>query len=81
MLPLFRMGFFGASHGWGGPKRPPVPKICPSYPTMMNLGTVIPYPKKIQKMYESGDTALAFYRYRLYFDSKFLFILTFLESL
>ena len=28
ILTLFRMGFFGAAHGWGGAKRPPVPKIC-----------------------------------------------------
>ena len=36
---------------WG----PPLPKICHTYPTMMKLGTVIPYLKKIQKMYESYD--------------------------
>ena len=48
-LTLFRMGFFGAAHGWRGPKRPPLPKICPTYPAMMKLGTVISYPKKIQK--------------------------------
>ena len=37
------MGFFGAAHGWGrggGQK---------AYPTMMKPGTVIPYPKTIQK--------------------------------
>ena len=30
-LTLFRMGFFGAAHGWGrggGVKRPPLPKVC-----------------------------------------------------
>ena len=42
------MGFFGAAHGWGG-KKAPLPKICHTYPTMMKLGTVIPYLKKIQK--------------------------------
>ena len=51
------MGFFGAAHGWGG-GRPPFPKICQTYPTMMKLGTVIPYPKKIQEIYESRDTPL-----------------------
>ena len=50
------MGFFGAAHGWGKGKRPPFPKICQTYPTMMKLGTVIPYPKKIQEIYESRDT-------------------------
>ena len=54
------MGFFGAAHGWRGPKRPPLPKICPTYPAVMKLGTVISYPKKIQKIYESRDTPLEF---------------------
>ena len=59
VLTLFRMGFFGATHGWGeGPKRPSLPKICHTYPAMMKLGTVIPYPKKIQKIYESRDAPL-----------------------
>ena len=40
--------------------RPPLLKICHTYPTMMKLGTVIPYPKKIQKKYESHDTPLEF---------------------
>ena len=56
------MGFFGAAHGWGlGPKRVPLPKFCHTYPTVMKRGTVIPYPKKIEKMYESRDTALEFW--------------------
>ena len=55
------MGFFGAAHGWGeGGKNAPLPKICHTYPTVMKLGTVIPYPKKIQKIYESRDTPLEF---------------------
>ena len=29
----------------------PLPKICHLYPTMMKLGTVKPYLKKIQKIY------------------------------
>ena len=53
---LFRMGIFGAAHGWEGPKRPPLPKICHTYPTVMKLGTVIPYLKKIWKIYESRGT-------------------------
>ena len=39
---------------------PPVPKICHTYPTMMKLGTVIPYLRKIQKIYKSRDTSLEF---------------------
>ena len=57
ILTLFRMDFFGAAHWWGGGgEKPPLPKICHTYPTMIKLGTVIPYPKKIQKIYESRDT-------------------------
>ena len=49
ILALLTMGlFFGAAHGLGGQKGP-LPKICLTYPTMKTLGTVIPYPKKIQK--------------------------------
>ena len=56
-LTLFRMAIFGAAHGWGGgAKSPPFPYICHTHPTMMKLGTVVPYLKKIQKKYESRDT-------------------------
>ena len=40
----------------GGAKSLP----CHTYPTMTKLGTVISYPKKIQKLYESRDTAFEF---------------------
>ena len=46
------MGFFRAAHGWGGL----FVKIRHTYPTMMKLGTIIPYLRKIQKMYKSRDT-------------------------
>ena len=40
-----------------GAKMPhPLPKICHTYPTMVKFGTVVPYLKKIQKIYESRDT-------------------------
>ena len=54
--------FRGCSLIWwgGGGKKAPLPKICHTYPAMMKLGTVIPYPKKIQKIYESRDTPLEF---------------------
>ena len=40
ILTLFRMGFFGAAHryGGGGGKKAPLPKICHTYPTIMKLG-------------------------------------------
>ena len=59
-LTLFRMGFFGAAHGWGVGFLPPLPKIRHTYPAMMKPGTVIPYLRKIQKIYQSRDTSLEF---------------------
>ena len=61
-LALFRMGFFGAAHGLGrgGAFWPQLIKIRYTYPAMMKLGTVIPYLRKIQKMYKSRDASLEF---------------------
>ena len=50
----------GCSRMGGGCKKASLPKICHTYPTMIKLGTVIPYLKKIQKIYESRDTPLEF---------------------
>ena len=58
LLTLFRMGFFGAPRGWGKGFWLPFPKIFHTYLTMMKLGTVIPYLRKIQKIYKSRDTPL-----------------------
>ena len=35
-------------------------RFCRIYPTMMGLGTIIPYPKKIQNIYEPRDTSVEF---------------------
>ena len=60
-LTLSSMGLFEAAQGWGeGVKKNPLPKACDSYPTMMKLGTVILYLKKIKKIHESRDTRLEF---------------------
>ena len=48
-------GHFRGCSRTAGAKKAPLPKICHTYPTMMKLGTVIPYLKKIQKIYESRD--------------------------
>ena len=70
-LTLFRMGFFGAAHGWGvGGQKGPLPKICHAYPTMMKLGTVIPCLKKIQKIYESHDTPCEFCWHQHFFTGN-----------
>ena len=51
------MAIFGAAQGWRGTKKPPpLLKICHSSPSIMKLSTVIPYLKKIQKIYESRAT-------------------------
>ena len=67
LLTLFRMGFFRAALGWGAA---PLPNICHTYPTMMKLGTVISYLRKIQKMYKSGDTFLASCRHQHFFTGN-----------
>ena len=51
---------YGVGGGGGRAKRPVLPKICHTYSTMMKLGSVIPYLKKIQKINESRDAPLAF---------------------
>ena len=44
---------FGAAYGWDTLK-------SVTHPTMMKLGTVIPYLKEIQKIYKSRDTPFEF---------------------
>ena len=60
----------GGGGGGGGAKRPPFLKICHTYPTMMKLGTVTPYLKKIQKIYKSRDTPLEFCRHQQFFTGN-----------
>ena len=56
-LTLSGWGLFGAAHGWGDLFAPsPLPNIFQTYPTMIKLGTVVPYLNKIQKINESRDT-------------------------
>ena len=65
------MGIFGAAHGWGGwGQNLPLPKLCHRYPTMMKLGTVIPYLSKIQKIYESPDTSPKFCLHQHFFTEN-----------
>ena len=71
ILTLFRMGFFGAARRWGGGVfLDPLPKIHHTYPTMMQLGTVIPYLRKIQNMYKSRDTSLEFCWHKHFFTGN-----------
>ena len=68
ILTLFRMGLFRAAHGWG--ERLLLPKICHTYPTMMKLGTLLLYLKKIQKTYKSRDKLLEFCWHQQFFYWK-----------
>ena len=71
VLTLFRTSFFRLlTDGEGAKKTPHLPKICHTYPTMMKRGTVIPYLRKIQKIYESHDTPLEFYWHQYFFTGN-----------
>ena len=59
-LNLFGMGFSGLLKDEGYTQKVPFPKICYTYPTMMKLGTVIPYRGKMKKTYKSRDATLEF---------------------
>ena len=48
----------------------PLAKTCFTYPTMMTLGTVISYPKKIQKIQKSRDAALEFCWHQHFFTEN-----------
>ena len=63
ILTLFTMGLFswGFIRIGGGAEKDPLRKIRLTYPTMITFGTIIPYLKKIQKIYKSRDTPLEFY--------------------
>ena len=68
-----------------------LPKTCHTRPAMIKLATDVPYLKKIQKIYESRDSIFSLeirkfcyikkYRYISNFDTQFLILLTFFESL
>ena len=51
------MGLFGAAHGCVGQKGC-LPKICHTYPTVLKLGTVIPYQRCSKKCMNHGTHLL-----------------------
>ena len=93
------MGLFGAANGLGGGgglKRPLLPKIYHTYPTVMKVGTVIHYTllklNHVSHLLSFADVSIFSpeinkfcyikkYRYRLHFHLLFLILLTFLEFL
>ena len=52
-----------------GVKKDLLPNICHTYPTMMKVGTVIPFLKKIQKKYKLFGRPVEFYRHQ-HFSSE-----------
>ena len=65
------MGFFGDAHGGGGGAFwPTLPEICHAYPTMIKLGTVIPYLRKTQNIYKSRDKSLEFCWHQHFFTKN-----------
>ena len=65
--------FWGLLRDWQ--KASSLPKICHAYPTMMKLGAIIPYLKKIQKTYKSHDTPLGFSWHQRFFTGNQQFFL------
>ena len=54
------MSIFWAAHGREGTIKAPLSTISDTYPTMMKLGTVIPFLKKTQKINKSLNTLFEF---------------------
>ena len=76
-LTLFGMGLFEAAQRWSGrgwQKGVLLSKICHTYPTLVKLGVVIPYLKKIQKIHKSRDTPLEFYWHQYFFGENQQFL-------
>ena len=67
--------FSGLLTDGGEGQKGPLPKICHRYLTLMKLGTVTPYLKKIQKIYESRDTIPEFCWHEHFFTGNQQFLL------
>ena len=64
-------GLYGGSSWMGGQKGSlPLPKICHRYPTLMKLGTGMPYLKKIQKLNESRGILFEFCWHQHFFTEN-----------
>ena len=63
--------FGGCSRMGGGVFLSPLPKIRRTYATIIKLGKVIPYPRKIKKIYQSRDTSLEFCWHQHFFPWSF----------
>ena len=68
--PYSGWAFPGLLTDGGWTKKASLPKICHTYPTMMKPSTVIPYLKKIQKIYQSRDTPPEFCWHQHFFTGN-----------
>ena len=60
ILTLFRMVLFWVAHGWReGSKKTPFPKMCHTYISIIIIGTVMPYLKKIRKVFNHVKESLS----------------------
>ena len=60
IINLIQDGPFRSCSRMRGPRRPPLSKICYTYPAIVRLGRVIPCLKKLEKIYESHGTSVEF---------------------
>ena len=76
-LTLFRIGLLRAAHvGMGGGGKKALSLKFVIHSTMIKVGTVIGYLKKIQKIFESHDTSLQFYWHQHFFTLSEKFALS-----
>ena len=71
-LTLFRIDLSGAVHECGD-QMALLPTICYAHPTIMKLGAVVPYLKKIRKICKSCDTVFEFSWYHFLYQ-KLIFV-------
>ena len=58
-------------------KKASLPKTCHTRPTMIKLGTDVPYLKKIQKIYESRDSIFSLEIRKFCYIKKYRYISNF----
>ena len=60
------MDLFGAAHEWGGwDQKTPEPKVCHTYPTKMELGTIMPYLRRI-RFFIGSQQVLLYQKIQIY---------------
>ena len=74
ILALLTMTLFFQGCSWIGEKAP-LPKKYLTYPTVMTLGIVTPYPKKIQNINKLSETLLLFWWHQHFFSKNQLILL------